>query len=98
MELPRVDVVFYLWQCDKDNHGWREGPPLTVLWQSVDLLAGPSPSGKVNFERKKNTAFRRRTRAPHFRHWPVYIHVPGAYRKLKKPLVLLGLFAANLIR
>ena len=30
MELPRVDVVFYLWQCDKDNHGWREGPPVTV--------------------------------------------------------------------
>ena len=27
---PRVDVVFRLWQCDKENHGWREGPPLTV--------------------------------------------------------------------
>jgi hypothetical protein len=25
-----VDVVFVLWQCDKENHGWREGPPLTV--------------------------------------------------------------------
>jgi len=45
MGSPRVDVVFRLWQCDKENHGWREGPPLTVLWQSVDLLAGPSPSG-----------------------------------------------------
>jgi hypothetical protein len=22
----RVDVVFCLWQCDKKNHGWREGP------------------------------------------------------------------------
>jgi hypothetical protein len=22
---PRVDVVFRLWQCDKKNHGWREG-------------------------------------------------------------------------
>ena len=22
---PRVDVVFRLWQCDKENHGWREG-------------------------------------------------------------------------
>jgi len=21
-----VDVVFRLWQCDKENHGWREGP------------------------------------------------------------------------
>jgi hypothetical protein len=27
---PGVDVVFRLWQCDKENHGWREGPPLTV--------------------------------------------------------------------
>ena len=27
---PRLDVVFGLWQCDKKNHGWREGPPLTV--------------------------------------------------------------------
>jgi hypothetical protein len=24
---PRVDVVFVLWQCDQENHGWREGPP-----------------------------------------------------------------------
>jgi hypothetical protein len=30
MGSPRVDVVFLLWQCDKENHGWREGPPLTV--------------------------------------------------------------------
>jgi hypothetical protein len=55
--LPRIDVVFRLRQCDKENHGWREGPPLTVLCESFDLLAGPSPSGKVSFKRnKKNTA------------------------------------------
>jgi hypothetical protein len=29
MGSPRVDLVFRLWQCDKKNHGWREGPPLT---------------------------------------------------------------------
>jgi hypothetical protein len=44
-DQPRLDVVFRLWQCDKKNHGWREGPPVTVLCQSFDLLAGPSPSG-----------------------------------------------------
>jgi hypothetical protein len=44
MGSPRVDVVFVLWQCDKENHGWREAP-LTVLCESCDLLAGPSPSG-----------------------------------------------------
>jgi hypothetical protein len=60
---PRVDVVFRFWQCDKENHGWREGPPRPSLL-SFDQLAGPSPSGKVSFERKKNTAFRWRTRAP----------------------------------
>jgi hypothetical protein len=50
---PRVDVVFRIGQCDKKNHGWRERPPLTVPCQSVDLLAGPSPSDKVSFEREK---------------------------------------------
>jgi hypothetical protein len=44
---------FRLWQCDKKNHGWREGPPLTVPCQSFDLLAGPSPSGKVSQSRTK---------------------------------------------
>jgi hypothetical protein len=62
MGSPRVGVVFRLWQCDKDNHGWREGPPRPSL-PSFDLLTGPSPSGIVSFERKKNTAFRWRTRA-----------------------------------
>jgi len=22
---PRVDLAFRFWQCDKKNHGWREG-------------------------------------------------------------------------
>ena len=37
------DVVFRLWQCDKKNQGWREGPPLTVPCQSFDLLPGLHP-------------------------------------------------------
>jgi hypothetical protein len=53
MGSPRLDVVFRLWQCDKENHGWREGPPVTVLCQSFDLLAGPSPSGKVSSNEKR---------------------------------------------
>jgi len=58
--VPRVGVVFRLRQCDKENHGWREGLPLTVPCESFDPLAGPSPSGKVSFKRnKKNTALRR---------------------------------------
>jgi len=41
-----VDVVFRLWQCDKKNQGWREGPPLTVPCQSFDLLPGLHPPVK----------------------------------------------------
>jgi len=33
MGSPRVDVG----QCDKDNHGWREGPPLTVLFAKASI-------------------------------------------------------------
>jgi hypothetical protein len=47
---PRAGVVFRLGQCDKENHGWREGPSLTVPCESFDLLPGPSPSGKVSFK------------------------------------------------
>ena len=57
MGSPRVDVVFRLWQCDKKNHGWREGPPVTVSLPEFRSAAGPSPSGKVSLERKRNTAF-----------------------------------------
>ena len=64
---PGGAVVFRLWQCDKENQGWREGPPLTVPCQSFDLVAGPSPSDKISFERKKNTVFRRWPRGPHLR-------------------------------
>ena len=39
MGSPRVDLVFRLWQCDKENHGWREGPPQTVLPSSIGWLA-----------------------------------------------------------
>jgi hypothetical protein len=37
------DLVLRLWQCDKKNHGWREGRPLTVAakFRSEDR---PSPS------------------------------------------------------
>lgn len=54
-DRPGGSLVFRLGQCDKENQGWREGPPLTVSCQSFDLMAGPSPSGKISFEQKKNT-------------------------------------------
>jgi hypothetical protein len=57
MGSPRDDVVFHLWQCDKENHGWREGPPLTVPCESFDLLAGPSPSRQNQLRPKKEYSF-----------------------------------------
>jgi hypothetical protein len=30
MGLPRFDVAFPVRQCDKENHGWREGLAATV--------------------------------------------------------------------
>ena len=58
MGSPRFDVVFCFWQCDKKNHGWREGPPVTVLCQSF-RSAGRAFTLRLNqFERKKNTALR----------------------------------------
>ena len=56
MGSPRVNVVFHLWQCDKENHGWREGPPLTVSWLEFRSVEGLHPPGIFKLERKKNTA------------------------------------------
>src|ERR1035437_8694962 len=42
-----------------------EGVATTTVWPAgMVRVAGPSPSGKVSFERKKNTALRWRPRAP----------------------------------
>src|SRR2546422_2968206 len=66
-----VDVVFCLWQCDKKNQGWREGPAADRPLPKFRSAAGPSPSGKVSFDRKKNTALRRQARGPQSELWPV---------------------------
>ncbi len=54
---PRVDVVFRFWQCDKNNHGWREGPPVTVPCQSF-RSAGRAFTLRLNqFRTKKEYCF-----------------------------------------
>jgi hypothetical protein len=70
---PRCGLVFRFWQCDKKNHGWREGPPLTVSWQKFRSAGRAfTPPGKISFERKKNTPLRRRPSAPQSEYWPVF--------------------------
>jgi hypothetical protein len=38
-----VGLVLRLGQCDKENHGWREGPLLTVLYQTSIREGPPLP-------------------------------------------------------
>jgi hypothetical protein len=79
---PRLDVVSRLWQYDKENHGWLEGPPMTVLCQSFDLLAGPSPSGKVSSNEKRIPPFAGLPPTTLTQHWPVIFGKPevGTHR------------------
>jgi hypothetical protein len=52
-ELPRLDVVFRVRQCDKENHGWREGLPLTVALPKFRSAGRPSPSRQSQIQTKK---------------------------------------------
>jgi len=55
--LPRFNVVFGVWQCDKKNHGWREGPPLTVACEVSICWPGLHPPGKISIQTKKEYCF-----------------------------------------
>jgi hypothetical protein len=57
-QLPRVDVVFRLGQCDKENHGWREGQPLTVPSDRAFTLR------QSQFQTKKEHCFALLTASP----------------------------------
>jgi hypothetical protein len=57
MESPRVDVVFGLWQCDKENHGWREGPPLTVPMPRLRSAGRAFTLRQSQFRKKKEYCF-----------------------------------------
>jgi len=50
--LPRIDVVFRLGQCDKENHGWREGPPLNVSLRKFRSAGRAFTLRQSQFERK----------------------------------------------
>src|SRR5450432_1298924 len=53
---PRIDLVFRFWQCDKENHGWREGLPLTVSAKFRSRGPGLHPPAKSVSNERKNTA------------------------------------------
>ena len=77
MGSPRLDIVFRFWQCDKKNHGWREGPPLTVLCQSF-RSAGRAFTLRLNqFRTKKEYSFTLPPASLSLKHWPVIADDPG---------------------
>src|SRR5215467_12864495 len=58
-------------QCDKENHGWRKGPPLTAPGKVSICWPGLHPPSKISSERKENTPLRPWPRAPQSEHLPV---------------------------
>jgi hypothetical protein len=53
---PRCGLVFCFWQCDKKNHGWREGPPVTVSCQVSICWSGLHPPAS-QFRTKREYCF-----------------------------------------
>jgi hypothetical protein len=78
MGSPRLNVVFCFWQCDKKNHGWREGPPVTVLCQSF-RSAGRAFTLRLNqFRTKREYSFVLLPANLPLKHWPVIAdHLSG---------------------
>jgi hypothetical protein len=73
-------LVSRLRQCDKENQGWREGPPLTVSCQ-VPIRGGPSPSPAYPFQTKEEYCLLRLTANPPALNFGRYKAVsgPGAH-------------------
>jgi hypothetical protein len=60
----RLGVVFGLGQCDKENHGWREGLPLTVPCSKFRSCRRAFTLRQISVEREKNTALSGSPRPP----------------------------------
>jgi hypothetical protein len=48
-----IGLAFRLRQCDKKNHGWREGLPLITTLPGYGFVGRPSPSPVNQSKRKK---------------------------------------------
>lgn len=74
-ESPRITVVFRLRQCDKENHGWREGPPLTVCANRSIRWRGLHPPVKITSNEKRILLPNIRRQTCSLQHWPVIIAI-----------------------
>ena len=75
MGSPRVDVVYRLWQCDKENHGWCEGPPRPVP-AKVSICCRAFTLRQSQFRTKREYRFALGDASRHSEHWPVYSDDP----------------------
>jgi len=48
-----IGLAFRLRQCDKKNHGWREGLPLITTLPVYGFVGRPSPSRQINPNEKR---------------------------------------------
>jgi hypothetical protein len=71
MPSPRIGLVLWFWQCDKENHGWREGPPLTDPCR-LRSVKGLHPPGKFNSNEKRILTSTADPQTAHSVDWPVY--------------------------
>jgi len=53
LQSPRVGVVFRLWQCDKENQDWCEGPQLTVPAKVSICRSGLHPPVNSNSNERR---------------------------------------------
>src|SRR5215471_17693886 len=72
MPSPRIGLVFCRRQCDKENHGWREGPPLTESWLEFRSVEGLHPPDKSTRTKEEYCLPPEPATRLTLRDWPVY--------------------------
>jgi hypothetical protein len=77
MGSPRLNVVFCFRQCDKKNHGWREGPPWPFSAKFSIYWPGLHPPAK-SVRTKKEYSFTLQPASLSLKHWPVIADNTGA--------------------
>ena len=91
MGSPRVDVVFRLWQCDKENHGWREGPPMNVTLLKFRSVGRAFTLRQSQFRTKKEYCFAEAGASPPLRTLAGIKRLPGRETSNQRD----GRFSAN---
>ena len=92
MGSPRVDLVFRLGQCDKENQGWCEGPPLDRCLLKFRSAGRAFTLRQSQSRTKKEYCFASVAASPSFHsgHWPVIFGNPEVILFYGSPQWTLG--------